>query len=163
MSEIYSCLCDFFCPLFYDGKSSLALIDGAQFLQTFLSTRRRGFLATLNITTSSVFEVQIFFHSIAMLKTAIQVKALKCSHSYTTETLLSYLWERSQERAWLLQRLLALPCFHSWFLSTFRSIWKKRFVILSRWNQGLATLQQSRLLRHGKNAINNEADVECGV
>lgn len=81
---------EFFYSLFRVGKRSVALIDMVQFLHMVLSMTRRGFVATLDIKTSSVFEIYLFFHSIAIAEKAIQAKALKDSHSFLTKTLFGY-------------------------------------------------------------------------
>lgn len=59
---------------FRNGQISVALIDQGHFLLTVLDYTRRGAQATLDITTVSVLEVQMFSPSRAVLKKAIEAR-----------------------------------------------------------------------------------------
>lgn len=71
-----------FYTFFRPKQISLLLISGAQFQQTALNCLLRSTLTMLNITTPSVVEVYIFFKRLVIVEEAIQVEALRCSHSY---------------------------------------------------------------------------------
>lgn len=68
----------FFHVPFYAGRWSVVPINSSQSLQTALSSARLGAYATLDTTVLSVFEVYMFFHSIAAIETAINRRVLKC-------------------------------------------------------------------------------------
>lgn len=69
---------EFFCISICAGQRSVVLVNGGQFPQTILHTAQRGFVATLDITKKSVFEVHMHFDSIGTVVNTIQVKSLKC-------------------------------------------------------------------------------------
>lgn len=79
---------EFFSTLFRIGKSFVALINEDQHLQLVLKSTRRGSIARLDITTPSIVEVRMVFHSKAVVEKAIQAKTLKSSRSYSTGKLL---------------------------------------------------------------------------
>lgn len=70
---------NFIYSFFRAGQSSVALINGGQFLQTLLNTARRGSVSILGIKISSVFKFHMFFYNMAMVKNVIQAKNLTCS------------------------------------------------------------------------------------
>lgn len=70
-----------FCTLFRAGPSFVALISLGQFLQTVINSARRTTGTSLDITTPSVLEVQLFFHSIVKLRAAAHAIDVKCSTS----------------------------------------------------------------------------------
>lgn len=78
---------EFFYALFHVGQSSEALIAEGQYIQTVPNCAWRGALATLDIIILSVLEIQIIFHSIAMVEKAVQAKAFGC---YSTKTFIGY-------------------------------------------------------------------------
>lgn len=78
---------EIFHSYFRAEQSFVALIDSGQFLLIVFYSARRGALATLDFTTPSVLESQMFFHSLGMVEKAIQVKLLKGSRLYSTKML----------------------------------------------------------------------------
>lgn len=79
-----------FCMLFRARQNYVATINMNQFLQTILNYARRGAVATLDISTPSVPEVRMFFHSSEMIEKVMQRKAPKCFFSYSLETTIGY-------------------------------------------------------------------------
>lgn len=52
---------ELFYTFFHAGQSAMALINGCQFLQTVLNSEHRGAVATLDITTPSIFKNRMIF------------------------------------------------------------------------------------------------------
>lgn len=64
--------CNIFCTLFRVEQSSMEINSGFRFQQTVLNTARLGSMAMLDITSTSVPEIHMFFHTIAMVKKAFE-------------------------------------------------------------------------------------------
>lgn len=76
--------------LFRTGQSFVVPINESQFSETVFNSALRGSVASLDITTPPVLEVHIFVYSMPMVVNAIDIKTLKCSCSYSSETLVCH-------------------------------------------------------------------------
>lgn len=79
-----------FYTLFHFKRSFGAQFNGGRFLLTVLSFVPRSAFATLNITTPSVLEVHILYHSIGMVAKDMQSKAHKYFCLVSTGILIGY-------------------------------------------------------------------------
>lgn len=92
-------VCEVFNTLFRPGQISVVLFNVSQFPLTIFNSTPRGSLATFYITTPLVLRIKIFSHTIAMIKNAVEEKALKCTCSYSTKTLFGYTLQKVS-KAW---------------------------------------------------------------
>lgn len=80
----------FFYILISTKNISMSLINGGQFRQTVCNVVIWGVLANLKIADPSVLNVYMLLHSTAMTDEAINAKALMCSSSHLTKTLIGF-------------------------------------------------------------------------
>lgn len=142
----------------------MGLINESRILRTVLNSGRRGAVATSENKTPFFVEVQIFFHSIAMVMKAIQAKSLKFSRSYWTGTLIGHTVQKISKARTApaedanLALLANLATFYILF-----DFGKKECFVLRKYEQRSAPRAHLQHLLHGKGAVKNENDVDSGV
>lgn len=99
-----------------------------------------------------------------MVVTAIQAMAQMCSHSNSKRTPILYTVPKIL-RMWMAPAEAANLCFWVLFLSPclLHDLKKKLFLLISQRKRVVASQEQSHHLLHGKDVVNNDADVESGV
>lgn len=140
------------------------IINRSQYLQTVVSSARRGNLATFEITIPSVKESPMFFHSVTIVEEAITAKDLKCFRWYPSGSLFRYTMQKIS-KMWTASAAAANLAPFAKLVSSYNLFdsAKERFFVLRKRQQGFAPCEQSHHLFHGMGAVNNEAIAENAV